>query len=208
MKNLNILYIFIAILLFSCNGSEPNSPYVYESNPYYSYGFAEFYGAYYKNSGIENNVISLSLYSDTLKKTDDGSWYGQYLYLEDVFVAPSDTLLTLKIYTISNSKEPYTIVPGTLDTIDNEVYTYGARISYIEQNTAKSVLKRITEGTITVSKVGFKYFINCDLKTSDDMELKGTFINVLIQTDESFKTGDIVPQKSRRHKLKMPFQNF
>lgn len=208
MKNINLLFIFFAIVLVSCKGNDPNPPYVYESNPYYSYGLAEFYGSYYKEFGIDNNVISLSLYSDTLKRNDDGDWYGQYLYLEDVFVAPNDTLLPLGTYTISDSNEPFTIAPGVLDTIDNEVYTLGAAISYYERNSSKSVMKLITEGTISVSKVGLKYYILCDLKTDDKMELKGTFLNELLQTNESLQTDGTPIHKSRSAKKGMPFRKL
>ncbi len=208
MKNINLLFIFFSIVLVACNGNDPSQPYAYETNPYYSYGFAEFYGSYYKDLGIDNNVISLSLYSDTLKRTDEGDWYGQYLSLEEIFVAPNDTLLPLGTYTISDSNEPFTIPPGVLDTIDNDVYTLGAAISYYERNSSKSVMKLITEGTITVTKVGFKYHISCDLKTKDKMELKGTFLNELLQTDESLGTGSTPPI----HKIKslttgVPFRN-
>jgi len=208
MKNINLLFIFIAIVLVSCKGNDPNQQYVYEADPYYSYGFAEFYGSYYKDFGIDNNIISLSLYSDTLKRTEDGDWYGQYLYLEDIFVAASDTLLPLGTYTISDSNEPYTIAPGVLDTIDNEVYTLGATISYYEQNSSRSTLKLIKEGTISIEKVGLKYYILCNLTTNDNKELKGTFLNTLIQADESLQTGGTPIHKSRSKKLEIPFGNL
>lgn len=200
MRNVIFISIVFFVSLASCDGPEPRTPYVYESNPNYTYGFTEFYGAYYTNVGINQNVLSLSLYSDTLKKTDEGNWYGQLLYFEDVFLPINDSLLTKQIYIISSSNEPYTIAPGRLDTIDKEVYNYGAIISYYEQNSSASTTKLITEGTVEVKKLGLKYLITCDLKTSDHLPLTGTFINELKQFDEAFQTGSIIPRKSRFQK--------
>ena len=120
MRNLNILYIFIAILLFSCNGSEPDSPYVYEANPHYSFGYIQFYGLFYKNVGNPNNILTISLFSDSLYISEEGSLegFGQFLYLEDVYNSPTDTLLHTTTYTVNESRDPYTISAGKNDTID------------------------------------------------------------------------------------------
>lgn len=204
MKNFNLLYIVLAILLFSCKGSDSYTPYVYETNPHYSFGYVQFYGKYYQELlGNQNNIISVSLFSDSLYITEEGSLegFGQYLYLEDVFVNPTDTLFQYGSYTISSSGEPFTIEPGKNDTIDNEIYTYGATITYFEENQTKSVLKLITEGTVNVSKIGSRYTISFDLKTNDMNELKGNFVEVLPQYNESLQSNNPITRSQNRFKI-------
>lgn len=190
MKFSHILIFSFAILLASCKGYEPTPPYVYESKPHYAWGYAQFFGAYYNEYGNKNNVISVSLFSDSLILNDEGSLvgFGQYLFLEDVFVAAKDTLLPVGTYTINTSGSTFTIAPGVNDTIDNEVYTLGATISYFEQNASKSTLKLITAGSmvVSVSNDG-KHTVNCNFKTADNKELKGSFTEILPHIDESLK---------------------
>ena len=192
MKNHIVVISLLAILFFSCKGNEPFTPYVYETNPHYSFGYVQFYGSYYKEFGNSNNVIAVSLFSDSLYITEEGSLegFGQYLYFEDVFISPTDTMLQTVTYTLNDSGEPYTISPGVNDTIDSEVYTMGATISYYEQNPAKSKMKLITDGTISVSKVGTIYNILFNLKTDDGKDLKGNFTHFLPFIDESLQTDN------------------
>src|SRR5665647_2652906 len=102
MKNIKILFLLLTILQVSCKNGEPIQPYTYETNPHYSWGYAEFYGAYYADQGIKNlnNTFSISLFSDSLKLTNEGALagYGQYLFLEDVFVSPLTTKLSIGKY--------------------------------------------------------------------------------------------------------------
>lgn len=202
MKKLNLIYIILIVLLVSCKGTEPVPPYVYEANPHYSFGYVQFYGTYYKDYGNNNNVISLSLFSDSLYITSEGSLggFGQYLYLEDVFNSPADSMLQLGTYTIDSSGEPFTIAPGINDTIDDEIYTLGATISYYEQNPAKSIMKLITGGKIDVSKVGSKFNISFDLITDDQKELKGSFTELLPFFDESLKPASMAKKKLQLYK--------
>lgn len=190
MKFIHLLIISFVIVLASCKGYDPPAPYVYESNPHYALGYAQFFGAYYKENGNKNNVISISLFSDSLSTNDDGELlgFGQYLFLEDVFVAVRDTLLPVGTYTINTSGSTFSIAPGVKDTIDSEVYTLGATISYYEQNASKSTLKLITAGSMVVSiSNDGKHTINCNFKTADNKELKGRFTEILPHFDESLK---------------------
>jgi len=191
MKKLEFTFITIALLLVSCNEVQLNHVYKYNTNPLYTWGYAEFYGAYYTQYGNSNNVISLSFFSDSLSVNNIGSLVGtgQYLFLEDVFIAKTDTLLPVGTYTISNSGSVFTVAPGKNDTIDNEVYPIGATISYYEDNAANSKLKLIKEGTFTVSRSGNKYIINCNLITDDKNSLKGSFSAQLSHIDQSISTA-------------------
>jgi len=166
-----------------------NQQIVYETNPQYSWGYAEYFGAYYKpENGNKNNVLSVSLFTDSLKINTVGNLtgLGQYLFLEDVFQSPTTVFLEAGTYTVNNSGLPFTITPGKNDTIDNEVYPIGAYISYYEYNAANSTLKTISKGSLTVSLMNDSvYNIVCDFKTSDSTVLKGHFTATLPHIDQS-----------------------
>jgi len=196
MKKLNLLVFSFTILLTSCGGSSDFQQLVYENNPHYSMGYAEYFGDYYiTENGNKNNVLSISLFSDSLKINELGNLtgLGQYLFLEDVFQAPTDILLQPGKYIVSNSGLPFTVAPGINDTIDGEVYPLGATISYFEYNAANSKLKLISSGSFTVTLPNDSiYTISCDFKTSDSLSLKGSFSALLPHINQS-----LIRQKSR-----------
>lgn len=187
MKKACLLILFLPILLSSCNGGDPPVPYVYNTNPLYTWGYAQFYGAEYIDYGNNNNILSVSLFSDSLSINKEGALEGtgQYLFLEDVYIAPTDTMLPVQTYTISDSHEPYTVSPGKNDTVDAQVFQIGATISYYEENASKSKLKLIKEGSFTVTRFGSYHTINCNFKTDDKKVLKGSFTAKLPHIDES-----------------------
>ena len=175
-------------MLTSCVGSVPNAPYVYNTNPTYKWAYAEFFGNYYKN--IPNtNVISLSLFSDSLKINSIGylTGTGQFLFLEDIFVSKSESLLPIGTYYIRDSISLNSVAPGKNDTVDNQVFQIGSTISYYEGNPDLSIQKLITGGYFTVSKSGNKYQIIFNLKTSDKKDLKGSFTDTIPHYDQSLK---------------------
>jgi hypothetical protein len=199
MKKQILMIAVLGFLLTSCGGGQLNSQYVYETSPSYSWGYAEYFGAYYADYKNTNNVISLSLFSDSLKINNIGNLVGigQYLFLEDVFIPKTDIFLPPGIYTINESGLPYTVAPGKNDTIDNEVYSIGANISYYEGNTAMSIQKLVTGGMFTVSRIGQRYTVIFNLKTADKKDLKGSFTADLPHIDQSLAT----PQNSQRKRL-------
>ncbi|MGC3977342.1 MAG: hypothetical protein QM751_03360 [Paludibacteraceae bacterium] len=193
MKNLfKISAIILVVFLASCNGNTPNPPYTYQTNPQYTWGFAEFYGDYYSNYDIEDNVLSINLFSDKLGISTSSNQLvgiGQYLVLEDVFVSPTDIFLSAGTYnavdTIIDVK-PFTFLRGKEfkenKTDDGQVS--GSYIYYIEEDESKSVVKYITDGNFTVDiKNDTVYTIQCNFKTNDKKELKGTFTGVLHHYD-------------------------
>lgn len=187
MRNSLLLCFAIAVVFSSCNDYTPVPPYVYESNPHYAFGYAEFYGSYYAEYGNSNNTLSVSLFSDSLKINENGELvgYGQYLFLEDVFVAPTDSLLPAGVYTVDDSGKPFTVFKGTNDTINGDIYHSGAYINYFEKTAAKSTVKLITSGTFSVAVRDAVYTITFDLKTSDNKELKGNFATQLTHVNQS-----------------------
>ena len=199
MKKHNWLLVILVGLLTSCGGGQLYQQYVYNVSPTYTWGYAEFFGAYYANYNNQNNVISLSLFSDSLKINDIGNLVGtgQYLFLEDVFISKTDTLLPTGTYTVNNSGLPFTVAPGLNDTIDKLVYPIGANISYYEGNSAMSTQKLISSGTFTISNIGNKYTVNFNLVTDDKKTLKGSFSAVLPYIDQSIAT----PKSGSRKRL-------
>jgi hypothetical protein len=197
MKYLNSLIVFLGILLTSCNGGEPPLPYTYNASPHYTWGYAEFFGPEYATFGINNNILSVSLFSDSLSIDSTGSLIGtgQYLFLEDVYVSPTDNTLPVGTYSIDTTGLSFTVSPGKNDTVDTQVFPIGATISYYEENTSKSKLKFITEGTFTVTKSNGNYTIVCNFKTDDNKVLKGSFTAKLPHIDESLKLQRNSPRK-------------
>jgi hypothetical protein len=197
MKNPVLPILLFIWLLTSCGSGQLDSPYVYDSDPNYSWGNTEFFGNYYGNYGNKNNVISLSLFSDSLKINDIGNvtGTGQYLFLEDIYVSKTDTLLPAGAYIVNDSGLPFTVSPGKKDTIDNEVYQQGAYISYLENNSINSTIKLITSGSFIVSMQGMKYNIVFDLKTADSKVLKGTFTGQLPNYGGSAGLKESFPRK-------------
>jgi len=197
MKHLNSLIFFFVILLASCNGGEPPLPYTYNANPKYTWGYAEYFGKEYITYGINSNIFSLSLFSDSLSIDSTGSLIGtgQYLFLEDIYVASAETFLPEGTYKIDTTGLSLTVSPGKNDTVDAEIFPIGATISYYEENTSKSKLKFITEGTFTVTKSNGNYTVVCNLKTDDKKELKGSFSAKLPHIDESLQIQRSSPRK-------------
>ena len=204
MKKHSWLLVVLISLLTSCGGGQLYQQYVYNTNPTYTWGYAEFYGAYYANYKNTNNVISLSLFSDSLKINDIGNLTGtgQYLFLEDVFIAKTDTLLPVGTYTVNNSGLPFTVAPGLNDTIDKVVYPIGACISYYEGNPTMSTLKLISSGTFTISRIKNSYNVVFDLKTNDKKALKGSFSAILPYIDQSLATPKSISRKKLVYTVK------
>lgn len=185
-------------MLTSCVGGQLNPPYVYNTNPTYKWAYAELFGNYYPK--IPNtNVISLSLFSDSLKINSIGylTGTGQFLFLEDVFVSKSDISLPTGTYYIRDSGLPYSVAPGLNDTVDNQVFQIGSTISYYEGNPNMSIQKLITGGFFTVSKTENKYQIIFNLKTSDNKDLKGSFTDTIPHINQSLN----IPANGLRKRL-------
>ena len=124
------------------------------------------------------------------------------MFLEDVFVSPSDTILKTGKYIISNDENavPFSVYAGKNDTIDSEVYPIGAYIYYIEENTTKSKMKLISSGSFTVKRyLDGHYTIVCDFVTSDSLKLKGQFDTFLDYANQSVKPkSTLSPTRKRK----------
>lgn len=204
MKYKLAFFILSAVLFSSCKDRIQDLQYKYNYNPDYTWGYAQFYGAYYSDYQIDKNVVTLSLFSDSLAINQEGELigHGQYLYLEDIFSAPTDTILPAGTYTIDTISKPFTIAKGEELDIDGNKYSVGAYIYFIEKNSAFSVMKYIVSGNLKLLHNGNKSHIVCDFILSDNTNLKGTFNNITLPfIDESVS----YPSGAERKKLKLKF---
>lgn len=204
MKKLVLCFLALGIILSSCERNV-STGYVYEDEPAYTWGFAEFWGNYYQKYGNENHVLTLSLFTDSLGLDEEYNLlgFGQYLYLEDIFVASGDTILPEGDYTVSASGEPFTIAPGENLDIDGVKYPVGAQIYYLEKKSVYSTRKFIVDGEMSVSLIGSRHYVVCDFTLDDDSQLKGIFNAGLLHLDESAINENDASQAVRLNKVKI-----
>lgn len=171
------LYLFFIILVIQACERKPVVVYEYEKNPQYSWGYAEFWGAHYANYGLSNHVLSLYALTDSLTFNKNGYLvgFGQYLYIEDIFISPADTLFPAHVYEVSASGDAFTIAPGELFDEDGVKYDVGAYIYYIEKNDYFTTRKFIVDGSMEVSYPENAIRFDFDFILDDDSELKGRF---------------------------------
>jgi len=196
-KNI-IVFLLLFLALNSCKTNDPEIKYQYNTNPSYTWGYAEFYGAYYADFNIANNVVSLSLFSDSLYLNDQGELdgLGQYLFLEDIFISPNDTILPAGEYKIADNGNPLTFYKGEEFKVDEVKYNIGSYILYIEKNTLFTVQRFISGGSFKVSNQGNTQQISCDFTLSDSTKIKGNFSAELPYFDQSLRTYPHAPRQN------------
>lgn len=192
----------VLILLTACKPDEPVAKYVYEAKPHYSWGYAEYFGAYYADYKNTNNVLSLSLFSDSLKLNDAAelTGLGQYLYIEDIFLPSTNVILPEGDYVSSTSEEPFTFYPGQKFPVDDVTIDVGAFLYYSEKNKSFTVMKHVVRGLFNVKIADNKHTITCDFVLSDSSKVEGSFTGELPHVDQS----TTVFQRASRHRVKFP----
>lgn len=176
LRNLTLLALFIVLI-----GCKPSleGEYYYETNPEYTQGLEYFYGSYYAKYANSNNVAKLLLFTKGLALQADNkiTGFGQYLVLSDVFIPASDTLLPVGVYTISESKEAFTALPGKIfKSVDlgGRDYLTGASLHYREPADGKSKTELITGGSFTLKlSAENELTITCRFQTKEGKELAG-----------------------------------
>ncbi|MDX9748930.1 MAG: hypothetical protein RBT57_10560 [Paludibacter sp.] len=192
MNRLFIPALALLFILSSCEKREP-SVYEYEAEPVYTWGYADFWGNYYGEYGISENVLSLSLLTKELSvdSTSNLVGIGQYLYLEDIFVAASDTLLPEGTYAVSKNSAPFNIAPGEILEIDGQKLEVGAFVYFLEKNPMFTIMKYIQEGTMKVAYSGNNTRLDFDFTLDDKTTIKGRFEGQLPYFDARyFNLGD------------------
>lgn len=190
--------VFTVFFMSSCYDREPRFEYKYNDKPAYSWGYAEFYGDFYNYADIDRNVLTLSLFSDSLYVNDEGSLagHGQYLFVEDIFISATDSVLPAGVYRADTTAAPMTFYPGELFEVDENKYPVGAYLYYIEKRQAFSTVKYISRGSFDLKRsAGDKYFIEFDFVMSDSSVVKGSFQGKLPHFNNSELPADKVRKK-------------
>lgn len=181
------LTIFILTFLFiGCNPREYYH-YDYESKPVFTKGYAEFWGPYYQKYGVDANICSLSLFSDSLIVDSLGNLtgFGQYLYLEDIYYGLNSPFLQEGEYEISMDRDSMSITPGQQMEVDGMKFEIGAKLYFIEKDSKYSIMKKIEGGTMTVSYLDSLTQINFVFEMEDQTMVEGSFKAVLPYYDYS-----------------------
>lgn len=200
----------MSVIIFSSCKEKEVFIYPYNYNPVFTWGYAEFYGPYYENRNNPNQVVTLNIFSDSLEidSTSTLKGIGQYLYLEDVFMNPTDTLMPEGTYTISNTGNAFTIYPGKQIEENGTKYDVGAYIYFIEKNNAYTVRKFISSGNMKVSYANNKTIINFNFQMIDSVKQRNIYIKDTIEIKGKFEDEipyfDLSrnPQSVKRNKIK------
>lgn len=205
MKRFFIVHSLLLALLFQACEKRERLIVEYEKNPVFTWGQASYFGDCYINYDIENHVLGLYAFTDSLKINDKGKLegFGQYLYLDDIYIAPinpgRDTIFSSGVYTVSASREAMTIEPGSVykgDSIKMEM-DIGAMIHYIEKVDRFTTRKFIEDGTMTVSYKGDSIIrFDFDFILDDKTELTAVF-----ETDQLPIYNDAVSKEATRKKM-------
>lgn len=194
----SIFLFAFTVLLIACKPDAPTPPYKYEQNPTFTWGFAEFYGDYYSNYDNPNFVVSLNLFSKGLDVNEENKLVGtgQYLLIEDIFSAPTDTLLPVGDYKVEETGQPFTFFGGKKFIDNRENIPSGAYIYYIEPDPTKSKIAYVTDGTmsVSVSESGV-YSVQCHFTLDDKTEFKGTFTNQLLHIVHPTPAPSEIPRR-------------
>ncbi len=170
--------VLIAALLIGCKHTEQPSDKTLASNVFNS-GYSAFYGSYYDYLGIQENVVSMTLFSPNLT-VDTAGYYvgtGTNLILSDIFLSPSDTLLPDGRYVASDSAAAFTFLRGqTFD--DNPLGAYMLIIT----ETGYSV-EVLTEGSFELQTLGDSVLIDFNFKRTNGKTYAPTFRGVLPMYD-------------------------
>ena len=188
MTRLFIPALALLFFLSSCEKKEP-TVYEYETDPLYTWGYADFWGNYYGEYGIDENVLSLSLLTNDLSVDSTASLVGigQYLFLEDIFIAASDTLLPAGTYSVSKDAAPFNITPGEILEIDGQKLEVGAFVYFLEKNPIFTKLKYIQEGTMKVAYSEDNTRLDFDFTLDDKTTIKGSYTGKLPYFDARYK---------------------
>jgi len=178
--------IFSLIVLTACDNTV-QAPYVYKSNLEFTTGKAEFYGNYFANYQNNNNVISLSLYSDSLLINNKTS-VGQHLNFDNIFIPAADSILPEGTYKNDTTGNSFTFIAGTKIIANGYYQTVGAILNYWEPLPKNSTSKLITDGTFTVSyNSNHLPTFTLNLTTDDKLKISGTFVGKINYTSAIIK---------------------
>ncbi len=174
MKKLLYITILLACLV-GCTRSREVNPQT-ASDTKLDKGRCIFYGDYYAEEGITHNVVDMDLLSKHLSYDSVGRIVGTgtNLYISDIFIHPTDTLLPEGTYFADSTAKRQTFLPG----MNYEGGVSGAYLLHITDNAVQKIIL-IEEGKFTLRYEGNMTHIEFDLKTDTRETYKGTFQGVL-----------------------------
>ncbi len=154
MKHLtHILPLIVLACLMHVSCTKPSHIPVAQTqyDSIFNYCLEKMHGAYYKPSGLPNQVVALDLYSEGLELTQKYGIIGTgtNLFFSDVFLSPLDSVLTDGDYEAGNLGEEHTFLPGEYF----EGNFTGAYLLLIADDKLQQY-DLIREGTLHVSHVG------------------------------------------------------
>lgn len=167
--------VLLMLVTTSCRRNDKDVEYKYATSGEFTWGYAQFYGKYYADYGVDKNVVSLSVFTDSLFINQEGqlAGYGQYIYLEDVFSAATDTVLKAGTYHISNIREPFNTTKGEILEIDGLKYNTGAYVYFIEKNALFTKTEPIIDGSFSLNIADSRYYMLFNLTLGDSSNFKG-----------------------------------
>ncbi len=190
--NKYIFKILLIISLVTWQSCERKEPFVYQypTNPAYTWGYAEFWGAFYQHYDVEHHVLSLSLFTDSLFIDEENALdgIGVYLNIDDIFIPATDTIFPAGEYVISQSidsinptngaayGEVMTLARGEQYNKDGIKYDMGTYVYFIEELQSYTIRKFVVDGSMTVSYPGSNIYIKFDFVLDDKSVLQGKFV--------------------------------
>lgn len=173
-----LIFFLISLSFISCK--EKNAIEPHQRDIFYDKGIATFYGAWYKENGIPQHVIALDLYSPHLTLNDEGymTGTGTNLYLSDIFIEATDTLLPETTYRSDTTALPLTFLPGM--NYDGNIS--GAYVLDITDG-ALTAAEILTEGTFSIRYKGDSVSIDFHFTTATGKPYVAQFNGQLPFTD-------------------------
>ncbi|HCS88253.1 MAG TPA: hypothetical protein DIW30_07660 [Bacteroidales bacterium] len=113
MKNtIRCVLLLVSLCFMQCR--EPATTTTAQRESHYDKGQVMFYGAYYAEEGVEQNVVALDMYSKGLSLDSAGYMVGTgvNLYISDIFLPKQDTFLVETTYVADTTGNEFTFLPG------------------------------------------------------------------------------------------------
>lgn len=165
--------LFLAMLMAACHPKPYNPPAAataYASE--FTSGVEKMHGAYYQEGGLDNQVVSLDLYSKGLSLNKFGriEGTGTNLFFSDIFLVPTDSVLQPGQYLPATDGTPNTFLPGK----NYEGNFTGAYLLLIEDAKLMSYTL-LPEGELNVETDGDSTFVTFVGKTQSGKKYEASY---------------------------------
>lgn len=177
----NILYIvLLALAMVSCNHYTPSPGSHSTLDTVLVHGYVTDNGAYYEKEGINLNVLSVDLYSETINFDKNGriQGTGTNLYLSDLFLEPGATTIPNGTIICDTAVREMHCLPGM--NYDGKIS--GAYLLLVGEDSYAVTL--VTGGTIDVSHKGDTTIMDTNLTLEHGKTYRGHYRGVLMIKDK------------------------